>query len=160
MATEMVKGVPVVGYKIFIQLLATHNPKLSVNNIPKLISMRNSYQNRKPIGLSLLWCFNQGGMEKLAIGLKVWHEVMSPMLEAKSYSGYVMRILNDLVRHSNEENLPIDLYLNIFEDFFSGKLNISQSLIDEGILILSKLRVSKKLQNKYYLNFVYEVNKN
>ncbi|XP_011495907.1 PREDICTED: transmembrane protein 214 [Ceratosolen solmsi marchali] len=142
MTTKMVKGVPVVGYKIFVQLLAKYDPKLSMVNIPKLISMRNSYQNRKPIGLSLLWSFNQGGRENLMIGLQVWHEVMSPMLEAKSYSSYIIQMLNDLLTwHSDEKNLQTDLYFNILEDFCSGKLNISQSVIDEGILILIKLRI-------------------
>lgn len=71
MTTEIAKGTPVVGYKIFIQLLSKLDPQLSVGNIPKLISLRNSYQNRKPIGLSLLWAFNQCGRENLSIGLKV-----------------------------------------------------------------------------------------
>ncbi|OXU22256.1 hypothetical protein TSAR_016105 [Trichomalopsis sarcophagae] len=141
MAMEMSKAVPVVGYKIFVQLMAKHDPKLSSSSIAKLTSMRNSYQNRKPVGLSLLWSFNQGGRENLAVGLKVWHEVLAPMLEAKSYASYVMKILSDLLKwHSDEETLQSDLYLSIVEDFFSGKLNISQAIIDEGIPHLQKLR--------------------
>lgn len=142
MTVEMAKGTPVIGYKIFIQLLAKYDPKLSVSNIAKLCSMRNSYQNRKPIGLSLLWSFNQGGREDLNVGLKVWHEVMASMLEAKTYSSYILQLLDDLIRlHSKADNLQIELYLSIFEDFFSEKLSISNSVVEEGIVKLKKLRV-------------------
>lgn len=142
LAMEMTKNVPVVGYKIFVQLLAKYDPKLSINNIVKLTSMRNSYQNRKPIGLSLLWSFNQSGRENLTVGLKVWHEVMAPMLEAKSYSSYIIQILSDLVSwHSNDNGLQPDLYVNVFDDLYSGKLNISQGVINEGTPHLGKLRV-------------------
>ncbi|XP_058803960.1 transmembrane protein 214-B [Phymastichus coffea] len=138
---EMTKNVPVVGYKIFVQLLAKYDPTLGMNNIPKLISMRNSYQNRKPIGLSLLWSYNQSGRENLTVGLTVWHEVIAPMLETKNYSSYVIQILGDLISwHSKDERLRPDLYFNIFDDFYSGKLNISSSVINEGAPNLEKLR--------------------
>lgn len=95
MATDMVKGSPVVGHKIFLQLLAQVNPEMTAANIPKVISVRNSYQNRKPVGMSLLWALSQAGRKNLAVGLKVWHEVMAPLLETKGYSGYVVQILED-----------------------------------------------------------------
>lgn len=142
MAMEMAKGTPVIGFKIFIQLLAKYDPKLSASNIDKLNSMKNSYQNRKPIGLSLLWSFNQGGREDLNVGLKVWHEVMVTMLESKSYSSYILQLLDDLMSwHSENDGLQPDLYLSIFEDFCSGKLNISNSVIEKGISKIKKLRV-------------------
>lgn len=89
MATDMVKGSPVFGHKIFLQLLAYINPEMTIVNISKLIRVKNSYQNRKNIGLSILWAISQAGRKNLAVGLKVWHEVMSPMLEIKSYCSYV-----------------------------------------------------------------------
>ena len=156
MAMEMAKSTPVVGYKIFIQLLAKYDPKLWVTNIAKLTSMRNSYQNRKPIGLSLLWSFNQAGRENLSVGLKVWHEVMAPMLEAKSYSSYIVKILSDIITwHSNDDSLQPDLYLSIFDDFFSGKLNITNNVIDEGVPQLQRLRVCK---NKFIGTIIYLYN--
>ncbi|XP_029673763.1 transmembrane protein 214-like, partial [Formica exsecta] len=91
MATDMVKGIPVIGHKIFLQLLAHLNPEMTAANISKLISVRNSYENRKNIGLSLLWAWSQAGKKNLAVGLKIWHEIMSPMLETKSYSSYVVQ---------------------------------------------------------------------
>ncbi|KAL0132299.1 hypothetical protein PUN28_000230 [Cardiocondyla obscurior] len=117
MATDMVKGVPVIGHKIFLQLLAHLNPEITAANIPKLITIKNSYENRKNIGLSLLWAWSQAGKKDLAIGLKVWHEIMAPMLETKGYSSYVVQILNDLVfEHDNVDDLGLDLYLTIIMD--------------------------------------------
>lgn len=148
MATDMVKGSAAVGHKIFLQLLARINPEMTVANIPKLITVRNSYQNRKTIGLSLLWALSQGGRKNLAVGLKVWHEVMSPMLETKSYSSYVVQILNDLVfEHGNCYDLKPELYLDIVEDTCSGKLNIPANVGREINNSMEKLR-SILIKNK------------
>ncbi|XP_015436435.1 PREDICTED: transmembrane protein 214-A [Dufourea novaeangliae] len=125
MATDMVKGSPVVGHKVLLQLLARINPEMTIANIGKLITVRNSYQNRKTIGLSLLWALSQAGRKNLSVGLKMWHEVMSPMLEAKNYSSYVSQIFSDLVfEHENVSDLKPELYLDIIDDTCSGKLNI------------------------------------
>ncbi|KAK2576810.1 hypothetical protein KPH14_005446 [Odynerus spinipes] len=141
MATDMVKGIAVVGHKIFLQLLARLNPEMTVTNIPKLVSVRNSYQNRKAIGLSLLWALSQAGKKDLAIGLKVWHEVMSPLLATKSYANYVVQILNDLVfGHESVQDLDPDLYLNIIEDTYSGKFNIPLTVGREIDVSIEKLR--------------------
>ncbi|XP_053997222.1 transmembrane protein 214-B [Hylaeus anthracinus] len=142
MATDMVKGSAIVGHKIFLQLLARINPEMTIANIPKLITVRNSYQNRKTIGLSLLWALSQAGRTNLAVGLKVWHEVMSPMLETKSYSSYVAQILNDLVfGHENFHDLKLEQYLDIVEDTCSGKLNIPVTVGREINNSIEKLRL-------------------
>lgn len=143
MATDMVKGSAVVGHKIFLQLLARINPEMTVANIPKLITVRNSYQNRKAIGLSLLWALSQAGRKNLAVGLKVWHEVMSPMLETKSYSSYVAQVLNDIVfDHENFHDFKPELYLDIVEDTCSGKFNIPATVGREINNSITRLRVS------------------
>ncbi|XP_043251874.1 transmembrane protein 214-A [Colletes gigas] len=142
MATDMVRRSAVVGHKIFLQLLACIDPEMTVANIPKLIAVRNSYQNRKTIGLSLLWALSQAGRENLAVGLKVWHEVMSPMLETKSYSNYVAQILNDLAfKHENFHDLKPEMYLDIVEDVYSGKLNIPVTVSREIDNSVERLRL-------------------
>lgn len=143
MATDMVKGSPVVGHKIFLQLLAFMNPEMTVANMGKLITVRNSYQNRKPIGLSLLWALSQAGRKDLTVGLKIWHEVMSPILETKSYSSYVAQILSDLVfEHENVNDLKLELYFDIVDDTCSGKFNIPATVGREISNSIEKLRVS------------------
>ncbi|XP_060814632.1 transmembrane protein 214-A [Bombus pascuorum] len=141
MATDMVKGSPAVGHKIFLQLLARINPEMTIANISKLIGVKNSYQNRKNIGLSLLWAISQAGRKNLIVGLKVWHEVMSPMLETKSYCSYVAQILNDLVfGHDICYDLKPELYLDIIKDTYSGKFNIPVSVSREINNSIEKLR--------------------
>lgn len=144
MATDMVKGIPVVGYKIFLQLLAHLNPEMTASNIPKLITIKSSYENRKNVGLSLLWAWSQAGRKNLAVGLKIWHELMSPMLDMKGYANYVVQILNDLVfGHDNVRDLSVDLYLDIITETYSNKFNNQPAnLAVEISASIDKLRVS------------------
>lgn len=145
MASDLVKNQPVIGYKIFLQLLAKFNPEMTITSIPKLITLRNSYQNRKPIGLSIIWALSQSGKDNLTVGLSVWHHVISPMLEGKNYANYVSQILKDLItRHSNGKNVDVkaELYLNIIDDVISGKLNIAPTYVNEIKPFNDKLRVS------------------
>jgi hypothetical protein len=53
-----------------LQLLAFQNPSITVSNIQKVTALRNSYQNRQSIGLTILWALGQGGMKDLQTGLK------------------------------------------------------------------------------------------
>ncbi|KAJ8935395.1 hypothetical protein NQ314_012813 [Rhamnusium bicolor] len=69
MATDMGKGLPAVGYKFFLQYIATNEPKLVSANISKHITLRNSYQNRPNIGLSILWAVGHVGVNDLHSGL-------------------------------------------------------------------------------------------
>ncbi|EFN79101.1 transmembrane protein 214-A [Harpegnathos saltator] len=142
MATDMVKGIPVVGHKIFLQLLAHINPEMTAANIPKLITIRSSYENRKNVGLSLLWAWSQAGRKNLAVGLKIWHELMSPMLDMKGYANYVVQILNDLVfGHDNVRDLSLDLYLDIIAETYSNKFsNQPANLAVEISTSIDKLR--------------------
>jgi hypothetical protein len=53
-----------------LQLLAFQNPKITISNIQKVTALRNSYQNRQPVLLAVLWALGQGGMKDLQTGLK------------------------------------------------------------------------------------------
>lgn len=58
------------GHRLLLQMLAADNPEFCVASIAKSASLRNSYQNRPPIGLSLLWAFGQGGLADFDVGVK------------------------------------------------------------------------------------------
>ena len=60
----------IYGYKVMLQLLAFQNPKITISNIQKVTTLRNSYQNRQPVLLAILWALGQGGMKDLQTGLK------------------------------------------------------------------------------------------
>nr|XP_033332870.1 transmembrane protein 214-A [Megalopta genalis] len=158
MATDMVKGLPVVGHKIFLQLLAHTNPGMIAASINKLITVRNSYQNRKTIGLSLFWALSQAGRKDLNVGLKIWHEVMSPLLETKSYSSYVAQILNELLfEYENVLNIKPELYLDIVEDTCSGKFNIPATIDKQINSSIGKLRLIMFKNNNTSWTKLFEV---
>jgi hypothetical protein len=53
-----------------LQLLAFQNPSITVANIQKVATLLNSYQNRQPVGLAILWALGQGGMKDTQIGFR------------------------------------------------------------------------------------------
>ncbi|XP_014296425.1 transmembrane protein 214-A [Microplitis demolitor] len=143
MAKNMAFGSSDIGCKIFIQLLGNMYPDMTCSNIEKLTSLRNSYQNKKSIGLAILWALSQGGKKNLTVGLTLWHEVMASMLESRNYAYHVTKILKELFNiHSKNisNNLTADMYLNIVDDFCSGKINIHASLSKEISNCLQLLR--------------------
>lgn len=70
MATDMSKGLSALGHKIYLQYLAMKDPKIASTNLQKHSVLRNSYQNRQNIGLSVLWALGQAGLKDFNIGLK------------------------------------------------------------------------------------------
>ncbi|RZC43263.1 transmembrane protein 214-B, partial [Asbolus verrucosus] len=70
MATDMSKNLPAVGHKLFLQYIALNEPSLVVANLMKHVVLRNSYQNRPNIGLSILWAVGQVGINDFQAGLK------------------------------------------------------------------------------------------
>jgi len=146
MANNMIKGIPVIGHKIFLQLLAHLYPKMIVANIPKLISIRNSYKNRKDVCLSLLWAWSQVGKKDLPAGLKIWHKVMLPLLDTKRYTNYIVQNLNDLVfDRDNVCDIGLDLYLDIIWDTYHGVIDshsIQPAVWKEINMKIDQLRVS------------------
>ncbi|KAK3857658.1 hypothetical protein Pcinc_026053 [Petrolisthes cinctipes] len=90
MVQEQVKGLGVVGYKIFIQILAMHRPEVGVVNLPFYCELRQDLQSQTPACLSLLWAVGQSGVGNFTIGLRVWLELMMPVIGLKNYSSLVV----------------------------------------------------------------------
>ncbi|KAK4297548.1 hypothetical protein Pmani_030039 [Petrolisthes manimaculis] len=90
MVQEQVKGLGVVGYKIFIQILAMHRPEVGVMNLPFYCELRHDLQSQTPACLSLLWAVGQSGVGNFTIGLRVWLELMMPVIGLKNYSSLVV----------------------------------------------------------------------
>ncbi|XP_074113094.1 transmembrane protein 214 [Cotesia typhae] len=159
MAKNMAFGSSSIGCKIFIQLLAYMHPEITCANIEKLISLRNSYQNKKSIGLAILWALGQGGKKNLTVGLTLWHEVMASMLESRNYAYHVTKILREMFTiHSKNINnsLTTDMYLNIVDDFCSGKINIHTSLSKEISSCLQFLRETVIQTDKIDVKSLFE----
>lgn len=70
LAHDMARGISGIGYIMMIQLLAEQNPTLCIRNSERYSELMHSYQNRSPIGTTLLWALGQGGKKNLAVGLE------------------------------------------------------------------------------------------
>lgn len=98
MSQDMVKGQSTFGYRIFLQCLGKEKPDIIINSLSKCSDLRTSYQNRQNICLSILWAAGQAGMGDLNAGLKVWLELMLPLVGMRAYSKFTIDYLNDLLR--------------------------------------------------------------
>ena len=72
------------------QALAEIDPQLIINSLPRFVELRNSYQNRPAIGLAILWSVGQAGRKDVACGVRVWLEVMLPLLQMRHYTHFVV----------------------------------------------------------------------
>nr|XP_045623542.1 transmembrane protein 214-B-like [Procambarus clarkii] len=90
MVQEQVRGLGVAGYKLFIQILSINHPHVGMMNLPYYCELRNTIQNQTPACLSLLWAVGQSGLDDFSVGLKVWMELMVPLIGLKNYSAYVV----------------------------------------------------------------------
>lgn len=97
MATEMNSGQTVAGYKFVLQLIGQNWPAICSHNMAKTALLRNSYQNRSNICLSILWAIGQGGHQDLTEGVKVWQNLMLPNLELKSFSKFIVEHLEKVL---------------------------------------------------------------
>ncbi|XP_064537270.1 transmembrane protein 214 isoform X1 [Drosophila montana] len=106
MATELNSGQTVAGYKFVLQLIGQNWPSICSHNMAKTALLRNSYQNRSNICLSILWAIGQGGHQSLTEGVKVWQNLMLPNLEMKSFTKFVVehieRVLNAAATRKSE----------------------------------------------------------
>merc|ERR1711970_866872 len=96
-AHDLSKGLCVAGWRILTQLLAETNPTLVTAHISRYIELRNSYQNRPAVGLSILWSTGQAGNKSLHSGIKVWLEIMLPVITMKHYTKFVVDYLEALL---------------------------------------------------------------
>ncbi|GBP13949.1 Transmembrane protein 214-B [Eumeta japonica] len=171
LANDMSKGQTVNGHRLLLQLLAQEYPEFCIVSIPKYINLRNSYQNRPPIGLSLLWAFGQGGFKDFQNGLQTWQELFLPIIDLKNYTKYIVDYLSkiqevhmargtanisqeqflgmcDMVanKRGNQSKLPSDLMkqLIVFKDiYFKSNTNKFQVTFNQ---------LMKKLPNQYIPN--------
>lgn len=70
MASDMSKDLPALGNKILLQYIALNESSLITTNLNKYITLKNSYQNRPNIGLSILWAVGQVGIYDFQCGFE------------------------------------------------------------------------------------------
>jgi len=98
---EMNKNLSVYGWITIAQVLAEVNPRILTTNMNRLIELRNSYQNRPPICIAILRALGQSGKFDLNIGLRIWLDMMVPLITMKHYTKFVVDYLTNLLDEHN-----------------------------------------------------------
>lgn len=132
-AHDLAKGLCVAGWRVLTQMLAEVNPSLVTAHIPRYVELRNSYQNRPAIGLAILWSVGQAGLKSLHSGIKVWLDIMLPVMTMRHYSKFVVEYLSALLAaHSvtpttslNKSVMDIPNFLTVQDSVFiqSNQMN-------------------------------------
>jgi len=92
-AHDIAKNLDTTGWKIMTQVVSDVAPSLVTSNLSRLVELRNSYQNRPAVCLAILWSVAQAGKKDLASGIRVWLDVMLPLLTMKHYTKFVVEYL-------------------------------------------------------------------
>lgn len=157
-ADTMFKNQPNLGSKIILQMIAQEWPQVCCNSLARSALLRVSYQNRSQIGLSLLWALGQGGYYDLTVGVKVWQNIMAPVLEMRSYSYFVCEYIETILKSSNEKariDLTQDEFFTIYHTITS-KSNIGlpkdcQKMLTES----ASLFLKKYIQSAPKVSYVF-----
>ncbi|KAF5269091.1 hypothetical protein FQA39_LY18924 [Lamprigera yunnana] len=161
MTDDMSKNIHTLGSKFYIQYLAITEPNFVTTNLNKHISLRTSYQNRPPIGLSILWALGQAGIKDFNAGLKVFEEIMLPIIEMKNYSRYIVRYLISLINRHENAHISVDQYLLILDVAFANYKNVPNDLKQDFQKVIPKLEkmlisINKKDKLHVYVETLFK----
>lgn len=135
-AHDSVKGHCVTGWKILTQLLSEQQTCLGTAHLPRYVELRNSYQNRPITGIDILWSVGQAGKKDLNAGLKIWMELMLPVLNLRHYTKFVVEYLEALISvHNitpatcpNRPSMDISSFLVLQDSVFVGSGTVNKEL--------------------------------
>ncbi|KAG4074769.1 hypothetical protein HA402_006408 [Bradysia odoriphaga] len=159
LAMDLSNNVNCIGHSILLQLIAHEWPTVCVQNLAKNAILRNSYQNRSSIGLSLLWALGQGGYKDATVGCRVWQNIMVPVLEMKSYSKWVCEYVYRMLNSANDSiNLVQSEFFTIFDELLLQRNGLPKDcqklLTSSASVFLSKyIKSASKLHNVFLTLF-------
>ncbi|EDW04232.1 GH11685 [Drosophila grimshawi] len=151
MATELNAGQHVAGYKFVLQLIGQHWPNICSRNMAKTAMLRNSYQNRSNICLSILWAIGQGGHQSLTEGVKVWQNLMLPNLELKNFSKFVVEYIERVLNAAITLNRKSDTLLINQQEFFACFYSLNATYNNFPKELQSSLKRSANLLLQRYI---------
>lgn len=122
-----------LGYKIFLQLLAYHKPDITMSKMHQYLELLKTHQNRPALCISILWAVGQCGTKNFKCGMKVWLELMLPMLEVRQVAHYPVEYLEQLVRShkkstSSDGVVTLREYFQVLDIVFCPGFNLSNDL--------------------------------
>lgn len=154
LAVDLSNNLNCIGHNILLQLIALEWPTVCIQNLAKNAILRNSYQNRSPIGLNLLWALGQGGFKDLNVGCLVWQNIMVPVLEMKSYTKWVCEYVHRMLNYATTGDISLvqKEFFIIFDELLSPRNGLPkdcQKLLSNSanIFLVSLALVVKCLQS-------------
>jgi hypothetical protein len=108
----------VVGHLILIQQISKYCPSASINNLASTVILKNSYLNQPSICLSLFWALGTSGSFDTTVGLKIWHEIFSPVTNVKSYTKFAFDYLHKILL-SSDHTPKLDISIEEFKSLVS-----------------------------------------
>jgi len=135
-AHDLAKDQCVTGWRVLTQLLGDLQPTAVTAHMPRYIELMNSYQNRPAVGNAILWSVGQAGNKSLHSGIKVWLEVMLPVVTMRHYTKYVVDYLGALLSlHNitpttklNKPVMDISSFLTVQETVFVSSNAMNKDL--------------------------------
>lgn len=154
MATDMSRGSNALGHKLLLQYIASNDPKSAAENLTNYTSLRNSYQNRPPIGLSILWAVGQVGEKDVHMGLKVFNDLMLPLIEMKNYSRFIVEYLLQILRKHKQTAVTKEEFFLLLDTIFSKRKypsDVSQQLSKAALEIPSLFDRTKDVKSNIFI---------
>lgn len=121
------------GLRIFMVLLLKQNHNLFMNNLSKTAELIHANRHRHQRVMLALCAFSQAGFLNLNNGLKLWFEVMLPLIAVKHYNIYISSLPSVLFKHHHVDmksmttkvklQISLDQYLNLYELVNDKSLN-------------------------------------
>lgn len=155
----MNKNFDYMGQFIMIQLIAHKSPQFCISNLARNAMLRNSYQNQSFIGLTLLYALGQGHRDP-GVALKVWQDLMIPIVDLKSYTAFIYKYIHSVLScDTSSRNLKISLIE--FQTFFNTltankgkKINKEFQRMNDESLVLLIVSIDWEFQGDFYRNSI------
>lgn len=78
-------------------MLAFKYPSATECCLAKMACLRNNFEGDDNVCMKLLWGFSQAGYSDVNVGIRIWCNLMMPVINIPRYSGYVCRYIARII---------------------------------------------------------------
>jgi len=82
-----------IGHLMMLQQITQHYPEVSLSQLASTVILKNSYLNQQAICCNLLWVLETSAMRDVNIGIKIWMELVSSVVNIKTYTKFAYELL-------------------------------------------------------------------
>lgn len=72
-------------------------PEAAEKSLAQMAVLRNTYEDDETTCLLLLWGFGQAGYQDINVGIRIWLNLMKPVIEIKPYSHFCVTYIYGIV---------------------------------------------------------------